>query len=144
MEKPGGWILLADQNHAIADMVAELLGHEGYAVTTLGDTSQEAVLEATESAQPDCILLDSADAGGYGASWDTAALLASRPRPIPVIMFTAHIRDIEEAVTRRTARSLNARFAAVVAKPFNLDVLLAAVASAVDQSRGSPGTLRAM
>ena len=144
MEKSGGRILLADQDHAIADVVAELLGQEGYAVTTFGDAGQEAVLEATESAQPDCILLDGADTGGYGASWGTAALLASRPHPIPVIMFTAHTRDIEEAVTRRTARSLNARFAAVVAKPFNLAVLLAAVASAVDQSRGSPGTSRAM
>ena len=125
-------------------MVAELLGQEGYAVTTLGDTGQAAVLEATERAQPDCVLLDSADKRGYGVSWDTAALLASRPYPIPVIMFTAHTRDLEEAVTRRTARSLSARFASVVSKPFNLAVLLAAVASTVDQSRGSAGASRAM
>ena len=144
MEQSRGRILLVDDDQAIMDMVAELLGQEGYAVTTLGDPDQEAVLEATESAQPDCVLLDSADKGGYGASWDTAALLASRPHSIPVIMFTAHTRDIEEAVTRRTARSLSARFAAVVSKPFNLEVLLAAVASAVNQSRGSVGASRAM
>ena len=144
MEQSRGRILLVDHDQAIAAMVAELLDQEGYAVTTLGATGQEAILEATESAQPDCVLLDSADKGGYGASWDTAALLASRPHPVPVIMFTAHTRDIEEAVTRRTARSLAARFAAVVSKPFNLAVVLVAVASAVDQSRGSTRAVQAM
>jgi CheY-like chemotaxis protein len=143
MEQSRGQILLVDEDLAIADMVAELLGQEGYAVTTLSDTGQEAVLEAIENAPPDCVILDSADTGGYGASWETAALLTSRPHPIPVIMFTAHTRDIEEAVTRRTLRSLTARFAAVVSKPFNLAVLLAAVASAVDQSRSPAGAVRA-
>jgi CheY-like chemotaxis protein len=93
MEQSRGRILLVDQDQAIADLVAELLGQEGYAVTTLGALGHDAVLEATASAQPDCVLLDSADKGGYGGSWETAALLASRPHPIPVIMFTAHTRD---------------------------------------------------
>jgi CheY-like chemotaxis protein len=144
MEQTRGQVLLVDHDRAIADVVAEFLGQEGYTVTTLGDTGQQAVLEAIESGQPDCVLLDSAGKGGYGASWDTAALLASRPHPIPVIMFTAHPRDIEEAVTRRTARSLTARFVAVVSKPFSLAVLLAAVASAVGQSRNSTGAVQAM
>jgi two-component system OmpR family response regulator len=144
MEKSRGRILLVDDDQAITDLVVALLGQEGYAVTTLGDTGQAAVLEATATAQPDCVLLDSADRGGYGDSWRTAAVLASRPHPIPVIMFTAHTRDIEEAVTRRTARSLTARFAAVVSKPFDLAVLLVAVASAVDQARGSTRAVQAV
>ena len=50
MEQSRGRIPLVDEDQVIADMVAELLGQEGYAVTTLGDTGQAAVLEATERA----------------------------------------------------------------------------------------------
>jgi two-component system nitrogen regulation response regulator GlnG len=144
MEESRGRILLVDDDQAITVVVAELLRQEGYAVTTVGDMALLANLEAAVRAHPDCVLLDGADNGRFGASWDTAAVLARRPRPIPVIMSTAHTRDIEEAVTRRSSRSLTARFAAVVAKPFDLAVLLAAVASAVAPSRSSTGAMQSM
>ena len=144
MEESRGRILLVDDDQAITDLVAELLRQERYAVTTVGDMAQQAILEAAERAHPDGVLWDGADNGRCGASWDTAAVLARRPRPIRVIMYTAHTREIEEAVTGRSCRSLNARFAAVVAKPFDLAVLLAAVASAVAPSRSSTGAMQSM
>ena len=63
----------------------------------------------------------------YGESWDTAALMASRRPPVPVIMFTAHGGAAAEAQENTSARSRAARFASLVPKPFALDELVGAV-----------------
>lgn len=56
-------------------------------------------------------------------------------------MFSAHLQDSREAQENSSARSRAAGFAAVLPKPFTIDQLLAAVATAmratVDGSTGS-------
>ena len=47
--------------------------------------------------EPDVVLLDGGDGGGYGYSWVHAAWMRERSRPIPVIMFTAHTKELAEA-----------------------------------------------
>jgi hypothetical protein len=67
-------------------------------------------------------------------SWDIAAWLEQRPRGIPVVMFTAHHLDATEAQESASERSQLAGFAAVLEKPFHLDKLSEAVATAVGRS----------
>jgi hypothetical protein len=50
-------------------------------------------------------------------------------------MFTAHRQDAEEAEAADSERARQASFAAIVAKPFHIDELLDAVATAVGQSQ---------
>ena len=49
-------------------------------------------------------------------------------------MFSGHLLAIREAREKETQRAQDAAFAAIVPKPFDLDELLAAVASATGQS----------
>ncbi|HEU5325170.1 MAG TPA: hypothetical protein VFV59_04730, partial [Candidatus Limnocylindria bacterium] len=71
----------------------------------------------------------------YGSSWADAAYLAARDRSIPTIMFSAHAADVREAREAESDRAQAADFAAVLAKPFGLDELLAAVATACHRSQ---------
>jgi CheY-like chemotaxis protein len=84
--------------------------------------------------EPDCILLDGAKGHEYGSSWAEAAYLGARERPIPTIMFSAHAGDVKEARQEESDRARAAEFAAVLAKPFTLDDLLEAVATACGTS----------
>lgn len=43
---------------------------------------------------------------------------------MPVFMFTAHARDVAEAVRGQTARRVNAGLVGVVPKPFDLTTLI--------------------
>ena len=81
--------------------------------------------------EPDCLLLDSRGPTDYGASWRDAAWAHARARAVPVVMFTASAAAVREAEAGESARSRAAGLFAVVAKPFDLDALLAAVAGAV-------------
>ena len=76
-------------------------------------------------------------------SWDLAAGIRNRSRPVPVVMFTAHAQDVAEAEEATSDRATQAGFAAILAKPFTLDDLVETVARAVgrsepfDRSRGA-------
>ena len=93
--------------------------------------------------EPDAVLLDGFAPAGYGDSWDLAAGIRNRTRPVPVVMFTAHARDVAEAEEATSDRSERAGFAAILSKPFSLDELVETVARAgghsepFDHSRGA-------
>jgi len=120
-------VLVVDDDRDVAEVVAAILGDEGYRVTVLDPVSDEAVLEAVGRIEPDCILLDGAGAVEYGQSWAVASALSARHRHIPLIMFTAHAGDAREAEQEVSLRARDAQFGAVIRKPFQLDELLAAV-----------------
>ena len=132
---PGGAgrVLVVDDDEALCDLVHAVLTDEGHAVTVLCGAGSEAVRAAVGQLEPDCVLLDGQSPLGYGASWDDAAWLTARGRRVPVVMLSAQVADPPEAREGASQRSRAAGFSAVVAKPFELDELVAAVASAVGQ-----------
>lgn len=127
-------VLVVDNDQDIAELVKAILGDEGYAVTTLNETDHEAIAAVVGQLEPDCVLLDGAGSPEFGGSWAAAAYYSNRDRAVPTVMFTAHADAVHEARERSTHRAQAAAFAAVVAKPFGLDELVAAVEAAVGQS----------
>lgn len=128
-------VLCVDDDRDIAEIVQAVLVDEGYDVSCLYDASPETLSRSVGMLEPDCILLDGGDRERFGAGWQEAAALHERRRPVPVVMFTAHARDVAEAEEGTTERARDAHFAAIVSKPFELDELLAAVAEAVGRSQ---------
>jgi len=143
---PSPSVLCVDDDHDIAEIVEAILVDEGYAVSCLYNLDDDALMRAVGRLEPDCILLDSGGPREYGGSWEAAAALGRRVRPIPMVMFTAHTTDIGEAVEGTSERATAAHFAAIVPKPFDLDELIAAVASAIGHStpfeRGKQADIR--
>ena len=127
-------VLCVDDHRDIAEIVQAVLVDEGYAVSCLYELAGDALLRTVGRLEPDCVLLDSSGFEEYGDSWQLASVLHRRRRPVPVIMFSAHPLAIREAEEGVTERAKEAAFAAIVAKPFDLDELLAAVASATGLS----------
>ena len=127
-------VLVVDDDADVADVVRAILEDEGYAVTVLSNGAHDVVARAVGSIEPDCILLDGSTGTEYGGSWGEAAYLADRDRSIPVVMFSAHRWAVREALEGTSERVIAAQFAAVVAKPFDLDELLEAVASATKRA----------
>ena len=127
-------VLLVDDDADVADVVVAILTDEDYLVEVLADTSHPSIMAAVGMQEPDCILLDGAGGPEYGSSWGEAAYLGARERPIPTIMFSAHVGDVREAEQEESERARAAEFAAVLAKPFSLDELLTAVATACGRS----------
>ena len=134
MEPCRGRVLIVDDDEAIAALVAEVLSDEGYAPSVLTDGRTTAIQETVTRLEPDCILLDGGASQGYGESWDTAALMASRLPPVPVIMFTTHSSAATEMQENTSVRSQAARLTSLVPKPFALDELVRAVSLATGRS----------
>jgi CheY-like chemotaxis protein len=128
-------VLIAEDDPFIADVVRTLLEEEGYSASVLQDTASESLRATVDLLEPGCVLLDGHDGAEYGQSWANAVWLHNRPRPIPTVMFTADVDAMQEARAAQTARARAAAFAAVVAKPFDLDELLGAVAGAMGLGR---------
>ena len=114
-------VLVIDDDLPIGRLVQAVLTDEGYEVAQLHDMSSEAVARAVGRLEPDCILLDGQGGSGYGESWELAESLATRSRPVPVVMFTAHSGDLTEAGAGETDRARAARFSGVLSKPFHKD-----------------------
>lgn len=127
-------VLCVDDHRDIAEIVQAVLADEGYAVSCLYESAADALLRTVGRLEPDCVLLDSSGLEEYGDSWEPASVLHRRRRAIPVIMFSAHVLAIREAREGVTERAQDAAFAGIVAKPLDLDELLAAVANATGQS----------
>ena len=131
--KPIASVLCVDDDRDVAEVVQAILEDEGYAVSCLYELADDALLRAVGRLEPDVILLDSASALDYGDSWKLAAAITHRRRNVPLVMFTAHSADVAEASTG-SARAQAAGFAAIVLKPFHLDELITAVATAAGRS----------
>lgn len=127
-------VLCVDDDRDVAEIVQAVLTDEGYAVSCLYSLEDDGLLRAVGRLEPDCVLLDGASSNAYDDGWAAAASLALRRRAIPVVMFTAHVKDTQEAREGVTERAVAADFDAVLDKPFDLDDLLAAVAQATGHS----------
>ena len=123
-------VLCVDADRDIAEILSAVLTDETYEVSLLYDVAADAVLRAVGRIEPDVVLLDTSGSTDYGEGWQIAASIHARPRPVPVLMFTAHRREAAEARAGTSLRSRAAAFVGVVPKPFELDDLLVAVAAA--------------
>ncbi len=132
--KPTASVLCVDDDRDVAEVVQAILNDAGYAVSCLYELADDALLRMVGRLEPDVILLDSASAMDYGDSWELAAAITHRRRPVPVVMFSAHSPAATEASEGESPRAEAAHFAAVVLKPFDLDELLTAVATAAGRS----------
>jgi CheY-like chemotaxis protein len=137
MEQAERRVLIVDDDEDIANLVEEVLSEDGYTVTIRRDARIEVIQDVVAQLEPDCMLLDGGVGSGYGASWQSAALMAARLPAVPVIMFTAHAGDFAEATENTSERSQAAGFVAVLSKPFELTELLTAVMVAVGESHRS-------
>jgi two-component system phosphate regulon response regulator PhoB/two-component system alkaline phosphatase synthesis response regulator PhoP len=110
-------ILVVDDDMAILDMVAELLGYEGYEVLT-SNSGSDALIQAKDHA-PRLILLDLMMPEMSG--WQVVSALRSAPqtRTIPVVLLSAR-RDLAA-----TAQDLGVEH--FLEKPFDVDELLGVV-----------------
>jgi CheY-like chemotaxis protein len=110
-------ILVVDDEPAILDMIAELLGYEGYQVVTTNQGS--AALARAKTDPPALILLDLMMPGMSG--WQVIAALKASPqtRSIPIVVLSAR-RDLPA-----TAQELGIE--TFLAKPFNIDELIGIV-----------------
>jgi CheY-like chemotaxis protein len=127
-------VLCVDDDRDIAEVVEAILVDGGYDVSCLYTLDDDALRRTVGRLEPDCVLLDGLPGPEYG-SWESAAWLEHRARSVPVVMFTAHQPDSREAQEAHTDRAKRADFAAVLLKPFNVDELLDAVATAVGRSQ---------
>ena len=113
-------VLVVDDDAALRALVAEALGDEGYAVLGVPDGRAALALLAAPPPGLALVLLDLQLPGGDGAVAAVVAAARCRPAPpAPVLLFSA-APDAEAHVG-----SLGA--AGLLAKPFDLDDLLAAV-----------------
>jgi DNA-binding response OmpR family regulator len=147
LERNHGWgvpsmgrVLIVDDDRDIGDLVHAILTDEGFAVSLLHQQNPDAIRVSVNRLEPDCILLDGQSPDEYGPSWADAAWMSSRDRPVPVVMFTAHRAARDEAEAGESQRSREARFAAVLPKPFDIDQLLDAVSTAVGRAEPFDGS----
>jgi DNA-binding response OmpR family regulator len=112
-------ILVVDDEPDILEFLQIILQDEGYTVTTTD--KGEYVEKLHDGGLPDLILLDVLLSGKDGRDIVKHLKSQDETRHIPVIMFSAH-PSAEE-----TARACGAED--FVAKPFEIDVLLAKIAS---------------
>jgi CheY-like chemotaxis protein len=111
-----GPILVVDDDPGIRQTVREILDLEGYPVETAADGAE--ALRAVERYQPSLVLLDMRMPQLDG--WGFARAVRERGLALPILVMTA----AENA--RRWAEEIGAD--GYVAKPFELDELLQAVA----------------
>lgn len=127
-------VLCVDDDRDVAEVVQAILADEGYKISCLYEVADDALMRAAGRLEPDVVLLDSSSSLDYSEAWNLAAELHRRSRPVPVVMFTAHVGSADEAEEGSTPRATEAAFAAIVRKPFHLDELIEAVATAAGQS----------
>ena len=125
-----GTVLVVDDDDDLGDVLRAIFTDAGYAAAVLPNARPAAVRAAVDHLEPACVLLDGEGSGEYGASWEVAAWMRARGRPVPAVMFTGDAGAVREARAGTSARSRLAGFAGVLSKPFDLDELLATVAQA--------------
>ena len=113
-------IVVIDDDPSVRRALRRLIRSAGMSVTTHGSAEE---FLATGGPPADCLILDVRLPGMSGL--DLQRLLAESGRDVAVVVMTAH----EDQVVRRTA--LGAGAVDFIAKPFDRDRMLGAVARAV-------------
>lgn len=116
-------ILIVEDDHDVAQLVAELLTHDAGCLVSIAESGATAAGEAL-TFDPHVILLDLMMPGVDG--WQVAAQLQanSRTRSIPIVVMSAAHK------VRERAQEIGAPFH--LAKPFNLVDVLRVVEKALD------------
>ncbi len=118
MTEPKRRVLVVEDDDAIRQLVADLLSEAGYEVETA--TGGREALERADDARPDLILLDRVMPDGDGTEFALAYAKRRGRRARIVALCATH--DAEG-----WARSIGA--VGLIVKPFDIDDLLATVAS---------------
>jgi CheY-like chemotaxis protein len=118
-------VLVVENTAAVAHLVAALLDSEGYQVLIASTTALGG--QVAKAIAPDLVIADSFSATARDG---LVRLLDLRlaAAPAPVLVFTAY-RDIDELFVRQ------AGYAGMLPKPFDIDDLLARVATAIGERR---------
>lgn len=114
-------ILIVEDDPAVAEMLADMLAEEGYGTQTAGDG--DLALFALSKQPFDLIITDLMMPRRDGRALRAALANDPKLRALPVILMTA--------AANLTAADRQS-FAAVIAKPFRLETVLAAVAGCLD------------
>jgi FixJ family two-component response regulator len=120
---------IVDDDESVRDSISSLLRSAGYKTESF--ESAEAYLNSDRASEPNCLLLDVRMPGLSGLLLQSE--LNHQKVSIPVIFITAHP---DEQVRER---ALSEGAVAVLGKPFNDEVLLGAIDSAVG-SKGPSAT----
>jgi FixJ family two-component response regulator len=112
---------IVDDDESVRDSISSLLRSAGYKTESF--ESAEAYLNSERASEPNCLLLDVRMPGLSGLQLQSE--LNHQKVSIPVIFITAHP---DEQVRER---ALSEGAVAVLGKPFNDEVLLGAIDSAV-------------
>ena len=112
---------IVDDDESVRDSISSLLRSAGYKTESF--ESAEAYLNSDRASEPNCLLLDVRMPGLSGLQLQSE--LNHQKVSIPLIFITAHP---DEQVRER---ALSEGAVAVLGKPFNDDVLLGAIDSAV-------------
>ncbi len=118
-------VLVADDDRAIRESLARLLGMEGHRVTAVADGA--AALDAMKERQPDLLVLDLMMPTIDGLT--LCRLLRSEGDRIPILMLTARTETSDRVA------GLDAGADDYLAKPFDPDELLARVRALLRRSR---------
>lgn len=133
-KEPPAHVYVMDDTPAILELFRELLEEEGYRVTTdaFDVLAADQKLADIKRAKPDVIILDYV-IGGELIGWQLLQLLKMdrTARSIPVIVCTGAVRQVEELQAHLAEMKV-----AVVLKPFDIDRLLAEVATVLRQAEG--------
>src|SRR5215470_6380737 len=125
MSGPPSIVFVVDDDSLVRDSVADLLGSAGFSAQTF-----ESAAEFMGGKHPDisaCLILDLELPGLSGL--DLQVELTASGNELPIIFLTGH-GDIP-----KTVRAMKAGAVEFLTKPFNYDVLLAAIRRALERSR---------
>jgi CheY-like chemotaxis protein len=127
MSRQGARVLVIDDEEDVRELIAELLGAEGYAVATAPDG--QLAVEAVRATHFDVATLDLRMPGMSGR--ETLASLRAVDPGLAVIIASGYVTDED----RQVCGALGA--CEVVTKPFSVARLLAVVDSALEARRAA-------
>src|SRR5215207_6202875 len=123
-------ILVINDTQEIIDLMRELLEDEGYRVTTALELLN---LDKIKALAPDIIVQDLLFEGSQDKGWKFLHLSQLDPvvARIPFVLCTAAVQTVKDPDMAAQLERLGVR---VVLKPFDLELLLGALAEALDES----------
>ena len=125
-------ILVIDQSPDIRQVLQEFLGEEGYMVSAQPQLEDD--LSDVIRLNPDLIIIDCAiGSGGDHQSMLDRLRRDATAREIPVILCTTEVRAVKDQQDY-----LEELGVPVVAKPFDLDILLDAIGAMLADRRSAP------